>query len=557
MANEATTQPQQVIGKTSATDKKPNTSDKFGFWLGEKVIVNPFDIVEVGQVSHEGSSKTYGLVTTLEHWTDSPNHLANYISSNFGELNEVPNTPRQGTTVAHVNVLSNDADIYMPVLSEQLVKFATPEGVQAALGIKDMTKADRIPAGLIRMSNGVACVAYIDRRYLLGPLSAHVNITGISGLATKTSYAMFLIQSILQSASEEDRKKTAVILLNVKQANLLQIDQEADKKPNVGEMEKWEALGLTPGKFDNVHYFLPRGEKGIANTFLPDIAGTVYAYDFRSAADKLDLLFADIPDTYSTLESILGEVREGILTGDKEFRDVQSWDNLINGPPIYNPTRKGDWRQGIKSSSLGVFRRHMRRMIQTRTSGVFPDVLSRGEVVLGRYLAKHLEGGHIYTVDIAKLYDHEQMLVFGDLLREVYNLKSGEAPKDRRKAIPDKVIIFVDELNKYAPSGGKASPLTERVIDIAERGRSLGVTLISCQQFMSQAHARVTGNCATKVVGRSASTEINDRSYSFLDKEIKSNVGRLISGELIMNHPIYRQPVKIIFPRPTYKVQEF
>ncbi|GAH90735.1 unnamed protein product, partial [marine sediment metagenome] len=55
------------------------------------------------QVSHEGKSKTFGLVTILEHRTDSPTHLSNFISSNFGELTEEPNTPRQGTTVAKVN----------------------------------------------------------------------------------------------------------------------------------------------------------------------------------------------------------------------------------------------------------------------------------------------------------------------------------------------------------------------------------------------------------------------------------------------------------------------
>ena len=114
------TKPVQEIGKTSATDRDPNTSDKFTFWLAPGVIANPFDIVEVEQVSHEGRSKTFGLVTTLDHRTDSPTHLANFISSNFGELTEDPNTPRQGTTVAHVNVLSNDKDIYMPVLSEKV-----------------------------------------------------------------------------------------------------------------------------------------------------------------------------------------------------------------------------------------------------------------------------------------------------------------------------------------------------------------------------------------------------------------------------------------------------
>src|SRR3989304_2411664 len=102
---------QQALGRTSATEREAITSEKFAFWLTDHVIVNPFDIVAVEQVNQPGeeSSRTFGLVTTLEHRTDAPNHLANFISSNFGQLSEEPNTLRQGTTVAFANVLSNTA----------------------------------------------------------------------------------------------------------------------------------------------------------------------------------------------------------------------------------------------------------------------------------------------------------------------------------------------------------------------------------------------------------------------------------------------------------------
>ena len=102
MAEEVKKLKQPSVGRTSATERDPNTSDKFSFWLPQEVIVNPFDIVEVDQIGtgKQGKSKTYGLVTTLEHRTDSPTHLANYISSNFGELDEEPNTPQIGR--AHV-----------------------------------------------------------------------------------------------------------------------------------------------------------------------------------------------------------------------------------------------------------------------------------------------------------------------------------------------------------------------------------------------------------------------------------------------------------------------
>jgi len=545
----------QEIGKTSATDREANTSDKFTFWLAPEIIVNPFDIVEVEQVSHEGKSKTFGLVTILEHRTDSPTHLANFISSNFGELTEEPNTPRQGTTVAKVNVLSNNKDIYMPITSEKVVKFADDEGVHEALGIKDMSEKDRIPAGLIKMSNGTTSVAYIDRRYVLGPESAHINITGISGLATKTSYAMFLIQSILQKTPEEDKDKIAVIILNVKHGDLLQIDQRAERKFSVEEMEMWEALGLEPKPFnpDKVHYFLPRGNKGLPNCFIEPNFYQIYAYDLEATADKLDLLFAQIPDAYFTLESIIGEIREGIRNREPEFKNVYSWDNLLNGRPLFNPethTAVGNWR-GIRGSSIGVFRRHMRRMIKTTQSGIFVDNLASNEKILSDEIL-NIKGGHTYVIDIAKLYEHEQMLVFGDLLRTIYSLKA-EPPEE--VTAPEKIIFFVDELNKYAPKGGRVAPLTQNVLEIAERGRSLGVTLISAQQFMSAVHPRVTGNCATKVIGRSGSSEIMSSDYGFLDKEIKSNITRLSKGELLLSHAVYRQPIKIIFPKPAFKQQ--
>jgi len=393
----------------------------------------------------------------------------------------------------------------------------------------------------------------------LGPESAHVNISGISGLATKTSYAMFLIQSILQKTPEEEKSKIAVIILNVKQADLLQIDQRREKEFSVAEMEMWEDLGLKPKPFDSdkVHYFLPRGRDGRANSFLEPNFYQIYAYDLEPTADKLDLLFAQIPDAYFTLESIIGEIREGIRNRESEFRNVHSWENLLNEKPLFDSEKHapvGSWR-GIRGSSIGVFRRHIRRMVKTTQSGIFVNNLSTREKVLSDEILD-IQGGHIYVIDIARLYEHEQMLVFGDLLRTIYSLKA-EPPEKRKTPPPEKIIFFVDELNKYAPKGERTAPLTQNVLEIAERGRSLGVVLISAQQFTSAVHSRVTGNCATKIIGRSGSAEVLQADYGFLDREIKSNVTRLSKGELLLSHAVYRQPVKIIFPRPSYKQQEF
>lgn len=543
-----------VIGRTSATDREPNTSDKFNFWITADVIVNPFDIV---QADHLKGSKTYGLVTTLEHRTDAASHLANYVSNNFGSVAEEPNTPRVGTTLARANVMMNDggganADgtpkdgIYMPVENEQAVRFAEEAGIHAALGIDTMRPENRIPAGLIKMSNQVEAVVYLDKSYVIGPESAHVNISGISGLATKTSYAMFLLQSILQKA---DGENIAVIIMNVKHGDLLKIDEPPTQ---LDEQQKslWMKLGLEPRPFDNVHYLLPRAKNGEPNSHYRPRNSKTYAYELNDCVDKLDLLFSSVPDPTETIDSLVGEISNGLAnkTAKSQFAKVHDWNSLLNDEPLAKEGKS----QGIgdvKASSVGKFRRHLRRMVQTRTTGIFTNQRTRNEQELSHEI-RGIKGGHTYVVDIAKLQEHEQAFVFGDIIRTVYEMF---AESDETLDLPKKVLIFVDELNKYAPAGTKDSPLIEQILDISERGRSLGVILLSAQQFMSAVHPRVTGNAATKVLGRSTSSEIMQPDYRFLDQDLKLSTTRLSKGELLIQHAVYRQPVKIIFPKPAYK----
>lgn len=539
---------QPPIGRVSATDRDPNTSDEFSFWLTPGTIVNPFDIVDADQYEE---SCTYGLVVGLEHRTDAPSHLSNFISNDFGELMDEPNTLRQGTTVARAGVLSNDSDIYMPVPNEQLVWFADEFGIHRALGIDEMPEDRRVPAGLIEMSNGTRAAAYIDRAYVLGPEAAHVNISGISGLATKTSYGMFLTQSILQSSDASD---IAVIILNVKHGDLLMID-EAVEGLEPEQHELWDKLGLEPKPFENVHYLLPHGKDtintGMPNSFvIPDFFQT-YAYGLHNSYEKLDLLFSQVADPTATIESMVGEISNGLELRRGKWANVTDWDTLLNGEPLVKDGRSqrvGD----IHASSVGKFRRHLRRIIKTRQSGVFVRQLSRNTVDLSEEIGK-LEGGHTYVVDIAKLTDEEQTLVFGDILRTVYALYAEEGTEEYE--LPKRVIIFIDELNKYAPVRERSSPILEQVLDIAERGRSLGVILISAQQFMSAVHGRVTGNAASLIVGRSGSAELAAPAYRFLDRDVRGNLTRLSKGELLLSHSIYRQPVKIIFPKPAFRQQ--
>lgn len=572
-----------VIGRATATERAPNSSEKFGFWLKPGLMINPFDIVSAEQ--NLDDSTTFGLVTNIHHSTDAPSHLSNYIANDFGELTAEPNTPRQGTNVADVSVLANTNETYMPIQNESLVRFADENGIHAGLGIDSMKRKEQerkepicVPAGLIEMSNGTKAIALLDKEYVLGPEGAHVNISGISGLATKTSYVMFLLQSILQTMDKKidggrshiNSNDVAVVLVNVKYNDLLAIDEAPDGgvPPEVHEM--WERLGLRPQPFSNVKYLLPAGkdsqrDPAKANCYAPQpdlIKSVIYAYEFRDCIDKLDTMLSDIPDEYGVLDAIIGIVREGIEENKDDWKKVRTWNDLIHNSPLTQWVADAKKAPGaLQPRSIQRFFRYIRKATSHRTSGLFVDQKAQNWSTVKDVLSR-IRGGYTYVVDIAKLHDNEQMLVFGDIVRTIYEVKSGAdelgidmgAFDEEDYTPPKKVIIFVDELNKYAPSGrGSKSPILDDLLEISERGRSLGVVLMSAQQFASAVHDRIVGNAATKVFGRTAPTELTQSNYRFLNDDVKMHLTRLDKGDLVVTHPIYRQPIKIKFPRPAYK----
>jgi hypothetical protein len=345
-----------------------------------------------------------------------------------------------------------------------------------------------------------------------------------------------------------------VILLNVKHGDLLMIDKEVEGlEPEQHEL--WETVGLQPRPFEHVRYLLPHGKDtattGRPNSFVvPDFCQR-YAYSLDDTSDKLDLLLSNIPDPAETISSLVGEITSGLAASGGKWAAVSDWHSLLWGEPL-SKAGKSQSVGDIRASSVGKFRRHLRRIVETRQSGLFVHQRSTHDCNLAQQVAK-IRGGDTYVVDVAKLTDEEQTLVFGDILRTIYALYAEEGSE--REDLPKRLIIFVDELNKYAPARGEDSPIIQQVLDIAERGRSLGVILISAQQFMSAVHPRVTGNASTLVIGRSGSAELSAPAYRFLDPELKLNVTRLRKGELLLSHAVYRQPVKMKFPKPAFRQQ--
>jgi len=541
---------EDFVGKTSATDKAPNTVDEFRFWLRHGQLLNPFDFVAV---EHESGTVSIGVVREMERITDAQSHLSNFVSSNFGDVSEAPNTLRVGTTVVTASVMANSGfklhdrpdavEVSLPIASDKKVRFATAPEVMFALGVHGMR--NRVPAGIIEMSNGTQVPVSVNGDYLLGPEGAHINASGTSGLATKTSYLMFLIQGLYQRLHDD----ISIILFNVKQHDLLHIHEPAT---DLSERDRriFHSLDLEPTPFDesDVHYFLPRGVRGAPNSEHVPAGHQVYAYEFPSAKERLDLLFSEISDPQGTIESIVGFIRETpTLVQTRANETLKAGQRVVT----WSDLRAFDsYPENVVTHaySLRRFQRHLTRL--TRGNPLFPD--AAGEAVdLGDEIVR-IRRGHVYVIDMARITaTEEQAFIVGDVmsrLEEAYLSDDQDRPK--------RVVILVDELNRYCPARERLSSVAEQLIEIARTGRSRGAILFGAEQFKSSVNRQVTENCATHVVGRTGSQELEDAAYKFMDRMTRSSISRLGKGELVLAHPLFRQPVRVVFPRPAFKRQE-
>jgi DNA helicase HerA-like ATPase len=541
------------IGKVTATEKCPTSCSGVRFWVHDDVVIRPFDIV---RIPHLNGSLSYAIVKDLSYITDSGGDLANYVSSDFGNVNIEPQNSRMGTTIAEAEVLYNTKDLEMPIRDGARVEWADVEGIREALGLKALRNP--IPAGYIRNSNDTVVPVEFEGDFLLGPEGAHLNISGISGLATKTTYAMFLLNSIQQRYEQNDQKVT-MIIFNVKGNDLLSIDEPCEVELSDSQRTEWDKCGLRPQPFSNVKYLYPfakRKDRSFAQSFVDggrlkkqqsESRAWNYFYDVESAKRRLRLLFSDIDDPADSMESIFSHI------GDV---DSSSWEDFRQD--VENKTRKGGASHDKGSITVQSWRKFF-RLLQTRTSDdIFCErsIASSNEKkhILVREATQKLTPGDILVIDIAPLPSYLQAFVFGDVVDSVYEAILG-GDEGLEQAQLGKIVIFADELNKYAPKyAGKEKTLTGNLLEVTERGRSIGVVLFGAEQFRSGVHDRILGNCSTNVFGRTSPVEVAKcPDYRFFPNNHQWAVQRLKQGELLLQHAIFKTSlIKVYFPMASY-----
>jgi DNA helicase HerA-like ATPase len=177
--------------------------------------------------------------------------------------------------------------------------------------------------------------------------------------------------------------------------------------------------------------------------------------------------------------------------------------------------------------------------IALRCQGLVTDGAVASDLPFGSF-----EDRTVYVVDVANLEEDAQDLIFA---RVVSRLREH---LERRDLGVKHVVVFVDELNKYAPADGQDTYVRKMLLDIAERGRYLGLVLFGAQQFRSQVHRRVVGNSGTALYGRMDGDELATPGYAVLSPAVRTKLATLDKGQLMVRHPHFTQPIFVRFPRP-------
>ena len=558
-----------LIGRIIATEKNPTTIDDFTFWTESDLILNPFDIVKV---EHVNGSYSYGVIEDISHITDAASFLSSFISNDFGDVEAEENTLRVGMNYVRAKVVCNTANIYIPLQNNSKVMLATAEEINYALGLDNIKNP--LVCGYLEMYDGtknsekVTLPVKLNSKFIIGPEGAHLNISGISGLAAKTSYAMFLLKAIQDRYMEaESEDSVAFVLFNVKGKDLLAIDQINDfsdetnpDRSKQDTFEKYKKLGLSPEPFKHVKYYYPYSTPNSRhwNTYMTpeEVEDNIkkrkakkYKYIYKYDKENLDLMFANIDDSTQTMDSIITY----IMSGQGKFGQINDWQQFLEAIKEKCSSGGGNSDKEIPVASWRKFYRIINKSISDNKIFARDIREDKDETRIGDAL-KYIKKNEVHVIDIAKLSEDKQAYVFGDAVRAIYDLQLGQFSGDENVNPPSRIVIFIDELNKYASKETpKNSPILRQVLDVAERGRSLGVVLFAAEQFRSAIHDRVTGNCSTHAYGRTNTIELTKADYKSVPPVYKTMMTRLKQGEYIIQNPVFRSLLNIKFPKPIYK----
>jgi DNA helicase HerA-like ATPase len=516
-----------------------------GGWLQlDDVVVTERDVPGQGVVT------TSGVVTQVQSRHEGASFESDVHLIAGGTL------PGEVVESAEVTATRVEPEVYVPPVPGAEVRRAEATERDEALYFDGMDR--KLPIGLGRDGRPV----YANFDFIDGTKGAHISISGISGVATKTSYALFLLHAVFTSqVLGPAAVNTKALVFCVKGEDLLYLDYPNTQLTDE-HATQYGQLGLPPQPFNSVHVFAPprAGDPAGTPNVTGRIGGEVSAMYWTLAEfcqqELLPFCFADPEDDRAQYTLLIGQVaaklkRYAEPVGDSGAvqiagRIVRDWRGLVQllDDQLTDEDTRFDWTPG--STALGSINAFLRRL----HSSVRPLApLIRGDLDLRGREQLSTSQAQVTVVDIHSLADRAQRFVVGVSLRRQLGDKEASGSADPL------TFIVLDELNKYAPGEG-SHPIKEILLDVAERGRSLGMILIGAQQTASEVERRVVANCAIRVAGRLDAAEAGRAEYGYLPATYRQRALLAKPGSMFVSQPDLPVPLAVEFPFPAWATRQ-
>ncbi len=537
----------QNVGRVIGT----KASQPLEFWLG----VQPDSFVQLDEVV----AVTTTLPTALPDGRDQVEHygIVDIIESTHEGASfhsDVFRTKRPVglATIAHVSVTRVEPEVFVPPTPGSGVRRASEADRETGLYFDVMKR--KFIAGFSRDQS----IVWGNLDFLDGRKGAHVNISGISGVATKTSYALFLLYGLFHSDRLEHPHSTHAIVFNVKGEDLLWIDKGNNKLDSEHPEARplYEKARLPVGPFESVGIWAPAqaGTIPLPDTHTRLEGVTAYFWTLREFCRErmLKFLFAEADDESSQLEHVARHIGN-ILHEQMEHQTAGRGDITLL-------CEKGEVHIDSLESLADFIEEHIEELAPARTfpqtSRSFVNRFHAAASAVSRLIRAVPDEAaepnrfdwtkaQVSVIDINKLSERAKRFVVGVVMKRLLDDKDKGGDRDNL------VFLVLDELNKYAPRDDH-SPIKDVVLEIAERGRSLGVVLIGAQQTASEIERRVTANASFRVVGRLDAAEGQRNEYGFLSSSARTRSLILKPGSVFMQQPDVPVPLLVQFPFPAW-----
>ena len=540
----------RVIGTQDATPLE------FWVWLEEGEAIQVDDAIVVETDSPNGPLKLFGMVDIVR-----ARHQGSTFDSDVVEAER--GLPVELSIAAHVKVTRLMPEYYYPPMPGDPVRTVTDEEFAQALFMDTMER--KFPIGLSLSGKEVV---YGNLDFLNGRKGAHMNISGVSGIATKTTYSTFLLHSLLHCGQLTDAKNTHAIIFNVKGEDLLFLDK-ASNALGLEDEALYAQMDLPAEPFDSVQFYVPPTENA-RGPIMPKVGArkadevTPYFWTVRDFCRQrlLRYLFSEGGEEASLLSTLIYQVERKLLEAaeaadkegpgpgvflqlDTEGADAQQ-ETAVPATEIRDFSallRALEALAGSTNHSAGTVGAFMRRLYgaEDKVSYIVRDPVDSDAA----HHAINWRNKQVTVVSLSGLYEVGKSFVVGSVLQQI------QAEKEATGSAEPLCFIVVDELNRYAPRDGW-SPIRERLLEIAERGRSSGTILIGAQQTASEVERRIVANPAFRIVGRLDAAEAERAEYGFLPSTLRQRAAILTPGRMIVSQPDIPTPVPLLFPRPAW-----